>query len=166
MASIECRQIRLKKENYTMNAKIKTLIISIVIGTFVLSACIAKTPQPVPATTVPDTAVVDNPGTNLDTMPAITDPAQSEIQNKAADIVRNVLASRLDVDASSLSLVSVEPIDWVDACLGEAQEGEACAQVVTPGFRVTFTSGDQNYTYHTDLTGGVIRQETHVTQVS
>lgn len=149
-----------------MNAKIKTLIISIIVGTFFLSACSAKTPQPVPATAVPDTAIIDSPGTNLDTMPAVVDPAQADIQNQAADIVRNVLASRLKVDASSLSLVSVEPIDWADACLGEAQEGEACAEVVTPGFRITFSSDDQNFTYHTDLAGGVIRQETHVTQVS
>ncbi len=106
------------------------------------------------------------PSVNLDTMPAVVDPAQAEIQNKAADIVRNVLAAQLNVEASTLELVSVEPIDWPDACLGTAQEGETCAQVITPGFRITFSSGGQNYTYHTDLSAGIIRQETVVSQVS
>ncbi len=152
-----------------MNAKIKTLIIGIILSLFVLSACTTRTPQPVPATASPQPTNVDNPTGSLDTMLSSDDPAwvgPDETQSKAADIVRNLLAAQLKVEASSLQLVAVEPIDWADACLGEAQEGEMCAQVTTPGFRITFTSGDQNYTFHTDLSAGNIRPETHVSQVS
>lgn len=152
-----------------MNAKIKTILMGIVLSLFVLSACVTRTPEPAPATAAPDTASIDNPSAGMDTMLSADDPAYTgpdEIQNKAVDLVRNKLASQLKVEATTLDLVSVEPIDWADACLGEPQEGEMCAQVITPGFRITFSSGGQNYTYHTDKAAGVIRQETKVTQIS
>lgn len=91
------------------------------------------------------------PGTNMPT---------DETQNKAVDIVRNQLASQLNVEASTLELVSVETIEWPDACLGIPQEGETCSQVITPGFQVTFSSAGQNFTFHTDLSASMVRQET------
>lgn len=151
-----------------MNPKMKTLTLVILLGMLILSACAAKSPQPAPTTAVPDTSNAAGPGSSQDTMLSMDDPAyvKDEAQSRAAEIVRNTLASRLKVEASSLGMVAVEPIDWPDACLGESQEGESCAKVVTPGFRITFSFGDQNYTYHTDVLAGIIRQETHVTQVS
>jgi putative hemolysin len=83
-----------------------------------------------------------------------------ETQNKAVEIVRNQLASQLKVEASTLELVSVESSDWSDACLGLPQAGETCSQVITPGFRVTFSSAGQNFAFHTDLSASMVRQET------
>jgi inhibitor of cysteine peptidase len=87
-----------------------------------------------------------------------TDAGQHQTQNKAVEIVRNQLASQLKVEASSLELVSVESINWSDACLGLPQAGETCAETSTPGFEITFTSGGQNYTFHTDTSASMIRQ--------
>jgi putative hemolysin len=44
-----------------MNAKIKNISITIVLGLFVLSACSAQTPQPVPVTPTLDTITIANP---------------------------------------------------------------------------------------------------------
>ena len=93
-------------------------------------------------------------------MPSTQTAKKDETQNNAVEIVRDQVASQLNVEASNLGLVSVEPIDWPDACLGILHEGDICAQVITPGFRITFSSAGQNYTYHTDLSASMIRQET------
>ncbi|MGE5222873.1 MAG: DUF333 domain-containing protein [Omnitrophica WOR_2 bacterium] len=199
-----------------MNAKIKTLIIGIVLSLFVLSACATRIPQSAPATSTPDKASIANPAavnceqkgyrseirtaddgsqsaacvfpdgsecdewaffrgecapgtqtpsTSLDTVLAVGERPQAtldETQNKAIEIVRNQLASQLKVEGSSLDMISIEAIDWPDACLGLPQEGEMCAQVITPGFLITFASGDKNYAFHTDLAAGVLRQEAAV----
>ncbi len=109
-----------------------------------------------------------NPAAGMDTMLSQDDPAYKgpdEATSKAVEAVRSLLAAKLNVDAASLQLVSAEPIDWTDACLGIPEEGETCAQVVTPGYRITFSSGDQVYTYHTDLPATLIRLEKVATQV-
>ena len=189
-----------------MNTKIKTLTASIILSLFVLSACVAQTPQPAPATDVPDNPNLANPAAvycgeqgyvseirtaedgsqsgvcifpdgsvcdewayfrdecapGSDTVPAAVDPNQAQkdaIQNNAVEIVRKSLASQLNVAADSLDLISVEAVDWPDACLGLAQEGEMCAQMLTPGFRITFSAGNQNYVFHTDQAASLIRSE-------
>jgi putative hemolysin len=80
-------------------------------------------------------------------------------QSKAVEIVRDQLASQLKVDASAITLVSVEATDWSDTCLGLPQAGETCDKTITPGFRITFASAGQNYAFHTDLSADLIRQE-------
>lgn len=63
------------------------------------------------------------------------------------------LAARLGT--YTIEIVSVEPVDWPDACLGLARPDEACAQVITPGLRIILSVGGRQYEYHTDLTGHV-----------
>lgn len=54
------------------------------------------------------------------------------------------------------SLVEAEAVLWPDACLGAAEPGELCAQVVTPGYRIIIErGGGQRIEYHTDLQGNV-----------
>ena len=65
--------------------------------------------------------------------------------------VRLALASRLGISADEIRTVSVERVDWPDACLSIRREGLFCAQVVTPGYRVLLQADGQTYEYHTDL---------------
>ena len=81
------------------------------------------TPTPVPTADPPDATPV--------TSPAAGDP------ERAAGRAIEVLAERMAVSATRLSVVSVEPVDWPDGCLGAAPPGLACTAVVTPGYRVT-----------------------------
>jgi hypothetical protein len=71
-----------------------------------------------------------------------------------------MLAGELNIEASQIMVFSLSPTTWPDSCLGLANQGEACSMVETPGFRVTLSAGEYNYTYHTDLTGENIRLET------
>ncbi len=81
-------------------------------------------------------------------------------ENKAIEAAKIVLAKQLGLDAGEITVFSLEGIIWPDNCLGIPNEGETCGGVETPGFRVILTVGEDHYTYHTDLTGEVIRQET------
>jgi hypothetical protein len=65
---------------------------------------------------------------------------------------RDHLAQRLNVRADSIQIRTIQDREWADACLGYARAGEACAQVITPGYRAVFASGGQTYEYRTDLT--------------
>ncbi len=71
--------------------------------------------------------------------------------------VRATLASELNLPQREIRLVSVEPAQWPDACLGIPLPDEACAQVTTPGYKFVLEAQGQQYAYHTDLTGKVIR---------
>ncbi len=72
------------------------------------------------------------------------------------EMARSDLAAHLGVGPDSVSVVSVETIDWPDAGLGCPALGVLYVQVVTPGLRVTLQSGAQTYDYHTDLAGRVV----------
>ncbi len=71
-------------------------------------------------------------------------------QGASADLQR-----RLGVDDVEIAVESIENAEWPDSCLGAAQEGEACATVMTPGFVIVLEAGGEQYEYHTDLNGSV-----------
>lgn len=66
------------------------------------------------------------------------------------DSVRSDLAARLRVSTTSVTLVSAVSVTWPDAGLGAP--GVISAQVLTPGFKLTFTVTGQgnDYVYHTN----------------
>ena len=71
-------------------------------------------------------------------------------QQQVTEIARRDLASALGVDVDAIVVVSTEAVDWPDACLGAAEPGTVCAQVITPGFKIVLKSGGEQYEYHTD----------------
>ncbi len=83
-----------------------------------------------------------------------------QTENKAVEACKNVVARDAGIDASQVTLFSLEQITWPNSCLGLAAPGEICLAVETPGFRVILTAGQDHYTFHTDLTGENIRRET------
>jgi hypothetical protein len=62
-----------------------------------------------------------------------------------------IVAQEQNVAAGVLKITQVEEADWPNACLGLPQAGEFCAQMITPGWAVTVTNGQQTWRYHTDL---------------
>ena len=87
-------------------------------------------PEPTP-TSVP--VVVDDPG----------------IDDRALAF----LAGELGVPESEIALTGTEAVAWADASLGCPKEGYAYAQVLTPGYRFTFTYGTASHDVHTDEQG-------------
>jgi hypothetical protein len=66
------------------------------------------------------------------------------------------LAASLGVDISAVSVVSAEAVQWPDACLGVETPGTACAEVITPGYRLTLQSGGSTYELHTNQDGSLV----------
>ena len=52
----------------------------------------------------------------------------------------SALARHLDVDPAQIDVVTYESVEWPDSCLGMPEPEEACAEVITPGWRVRLES--------------------------
>lgn len=81
-------------------------------------------------------------------------------ENKAVEAAKMQLAGRLNIDVGQITVFSLERIVWPDGCLAIPLPGEVCTPIETPGFRLILTVGDSHFTYHTDLTGDNLREET------
>lgn len=71
--------------------------------------------------------------------------------------VTQMLAQQLQISADQIIVVSAEPVDWPDACLGVESADMMCAQVITPGYRIVLSANDQQYEYHTNKDGSFIQ---------
>lgn len=82
------------------------------------------------------------------------------LEEKRADIVahaRSDLAERLGIHADAIETISVEAVDWPDACLGITRKGIFCAQVVTPGYRIILEFDGRRYEYRSDRHGTILQ---------
>lgn len=78
-----------------------------------------------------------------------TDGAVS--QEEAGQAAVNFIAVHTGQPAGGIQVVNVEAVDWPDACLGVPIPNAMCAQLITPGYRVSLSAGEQTYEVHTDL---------------
>lgn len=73
--------------------------------------------------------------------------------------VKEALSARTGVAVEEIEAVEAEQREWPDACLGLAEEGEVCAEVITPGWEITLRAAGEAYVFRTDETADVIRME-------
>lgn len=73
---------------------------------------------------------------------------------------RDFLTTQIGIPASDITVVSVETVEWSDACLGVVIMGMMCAQGITPGYRIILDAQDTSYELHTDESGDRIQQVT------
>lgn len=78
---------------------------------------------------------------------------------KAVAAVRIYVAQKLKIGEGQVVILLEEEQEWPDSCLGLASPDEMCAQVITPGHRVTVTASGQEFVYRTNEDGTVIRAE-------
>ena len=117
----------------------KKALTSIFAVLFLLAAC------------SPQSAATQPP---MDPGEVATQPA--EINTAAEDAAVSALAKNLGLDASEIQVISSETVEWPDACLGITQEGVACAQVVTPGYKIVLEANGKQVEYHTNQDGTVV----------
>lgn len=73
--------------------------------------------------------------------------------------VQNQISETLGVPPESVQIQNLEKMDWPNSCLGLPEGNEVCAEVITPGWLLTFNIDNQEYRYRVDTTGTVIRLE-------
>ena len=84
-------------------------------------------------------------------------PAKLTLAQRAAI---EALSENFGLPADKITLVSTEPADWPDSCLGVPEEGLDCAQAITPGFRILLQANDKEVEYRTNEDGTHIRPAT------
>lgn len=70
-------------------------------------------------------------------------------EDAAAALAIEDLSLRLG-SPQAITVQSIEFVQWPDSCLGISKTDVACAEVITPGFRVVLAVGEQTFEYHTD----------------
>ncbi|MDX1612817.1 MAG: hypothetical protein R3300_00830 [Candidatus Promineifilaceae bacterium] len=88
----------------------------------------------------------------------VTDVAE-QVAADALPAARLALADYLGVEADALELEQIEDAEWPNACLGLAEPGEMCAEVLTPGYRILFTYAGETYVVRTNVSGSAARVE-------
>jgi hypothetical protein len=79
------------------------------------------------------------------------DPAQAAIDA--------TIQATIDLVGWYDEVVSVEPRDWPDTCLGLGEPGEVCALMIVSGYRITIAAGPFTVIWRTDLSGAQVRLE-------
>lgn len=96
----------------------------------------------------------------VNAIPTQMDPVLEEaLPPDVALNVQNQISETLGVASESIQIQNVEKMDWPNSCLGLPEGDEACAEVITPGWLLTFNIDNQEYRYRVDTTGTVMRLE-------
>ena len=60
---------------------------------------------------------------------------------------------------TDLRIIEAEKQNWGDSCLGLAEPGRLCAQVIVPGWKVVVSDGQNKLVYRTDEKGKQVKLE-------
>ena len=79
------------------------------------------------------------------------------LQPEFITAVQQMLANVLGVSVANVVVSAVEPVQWSDACLEAPFQDEACAEVVTPGYRLALEADGETFELRTDASGRSVR---------
>jgi hypothetical protein len=111
---------------------------------------IAPSPAPLDHTATPQ---------HLEQVITQTPPAQQSTPVLPAVILNDsvlFLSQMLNVPSSQVQVLAITYEVWPDTCLGVVSDGVACAEVITPGYRLLLHSGRLEYEMRTNLDGSQI----------
>ena len=100
--------------------------------------------------------IVNGSNDDIDDAVPSTDPIVEADGDRADEAIAAALTdaeTRFGVDASEIVVESSAFQVWSNACLDAATDGEACAEIITPGFVIVIDVDGTQYEYHTDLNG-------------
>jgi hypothetical protein len=142
----------------------KGMILVAILGAMVAACSAPSVPPIVPAP--PSSVLPTQPPSPLpDQKPTgglVTKPEADAWKGAPAAALnsRADLAQHLNVDPDTIKLISVEPVDWPDGCLGIQQPDVMCIMVITPGYKVILEADGKQYEYHTNQDGSSVRLAT------
>lgn len=133
----------------------------IALTALLITACSTPTPTPVqPGEDTGDTSTTATEAPTeapADAAPTLAATSANPLPPATVLDVREKVGEQFGVLGADIGVVDYEQVEWPDACLGLADEGEMCAQVITPGWRMVFNVNGQELEFHTDETGENIR---------
>ncbi len=125
---------------------------------FVITILVATACTPVLVEdSAPPQDIPESPTEDLPDIAVIPSPvAEAGLEKKFIQIATNDLATRLNIDAKSISVISAESITWPNAALGCPSPGKVYAQGKVPGYQIRLEVDGIEYIYNTDLLGQVL----------
>jgi len=124
-----------------MRTKLLTTLV-----TLALTACGGAASQVAAVSDITTTSVVET--TTSQERPVATQPGYDAELSAIIEQVRADLAARLEVEESSIEVLSAELVTWSDGSLGCPQPGMFYTQALVVGSRVLLRSGETTYPYH------------------
>lgn len=144
----------------------KRLSLLVVLMTL-LGACLSQSEVPSPALVSTPSLPAAAPTEETPTMLVVVSPDLSDNPTDAPTTVPldatlpvqtavATLAREMDVPEGTIGLVEALPVQWTDSSLGCPQPGEVYLDVVTQGYLITLSVGEETYHVHTDLSGTAV----------
>lgn len=87
-------------------------------------------------------------------------PSGAETPAGAPDFANQAvewLAGEVNIPVGDFRFVEAEQVEWTDSCFGLGGPAESCLAAVTPGWRIAFEAGGQQYEVRTDQSGSAFR---------
>lgn len=91
------------------------------------------------------------------TQPAATPTGEQQAAPAASQAALEAMMARFGLPADALRIEKIEDATWPNACLGLANQDEACAEVITPGYLITFIVNGQPVEVRTNEDGRIVR---------
>lgn len=84
-------------------------------------------------------------------------PGLNDTHALVAVNLQQMLSMQLGVDVSAVQIVAVEEETWPDSCIGKPDPHELCAELQTPGYRITLAVDEPRFIFHTNEDGSSMR---------
>ena len=123
----------------------RTMLLTTLV-TLALTACGGAASQVAAVSDTTTTSGVET--TTSEEQPVATEPGYDAELSAIVEQVRADLAARLEVEESSIEVLSAELVTWPDGSLGCPQPGMFYTQALVEGSRVLLRSGETTYPYH------------------
>jgi len=127
-------------------ARMKKFLITIALLVLMIAAC------------SPEFQGTEAPADEAETVAPTDEPEQGS--DPLEEAVIKQLAANLTLKQSDISVVSNEPMEFTDACMGVVMQGVECADVVTEGHTIVLEAKGIEYEYHTSADGERIQPAT------
>jgi hypothetical protein len=115
-----------------------------------LTACatLPAAPQEVTSTAPPAEATA--------TAVPVTETPTPSTANPVAALAMQALAAQTGLSADSITVQTIESVEWTNGCLEINYEGTACTDVIVPGYRIILQAEGQSYEYRANQDGSLL----------
>lgn len=95
----------------------------------------------------------------IETPTTTTASSTDELPATVQSAVLSDATKRVSKPVGGLRITQTQKESWGDSCLGLAEPGTLCAQVIVPGWKVVVTDGQRELVYRTDEKGKQVKLE-------
>ncbi|MGB3755240.1 MAG: hypothetical protein WBA07_02550 [Rivularia sp. (in: cyanobacteria)] len=88
-----------------------------------------------------------------------TTSSNEELPATVQSAVLSDATKRVSKPVAALRITQTQKESWGDSCLGLAESGKLCAQVIVPGWKVVVSDGQREFVYRTDEKGNQVKLE-------